>query len=198
MSIPYSLLELSIIREEFDAKDAYDRSLSLAQKAENLGFTRMWLAEHHNMAFVGSSSPQILIGYIANGTKTIKLGSGGIMLPNHSPLIIAEQFGTLATLFPGRIDLGLGRAPGTDQTTAKALRRGRMESVQEFPNDLDELSNYFSEDNIDQKVRAFPAEGLDVPIYLLGSSMNSAVLASEKGLPYAFVSHFAPGYLISA
>lgn len=195
---PYSLLDLAIIREDFDAKDAYERSLQIAQRAEQLGYTRMWLAEHHNMANVGSSSPQILIGYLANGTSTIRLGSGGIMLPNHSPLIIAEQFGTLATLYPNRIDLGLGRAPGTDQTTATALRRGRHESVQEFPNDLDDLRHYFSEENIDSKVRAFPAEGLDVPIYLLGSSMSSAVLASQKGLPYAFASHFAPGYLINA
>lgn len=198
MKIPYSLLDLAIIRENHDAKEAYERSLNLAKHAEKLGYTRMWLAEHHNMANVGSSSPQILIGYLANGTSKIRLGSGGIMLPNHSPLIIAEQFGTLATLYPNRIDLGLGRAPGTDQTTAQALRRGRMESVQEFPNDLDDLRQYFSEENRDQKVRAFPAEGLEIPIYLLGSSMSSAVLASQKGLPYAFASHFAPGYLISA
>ncbi len=195
---PYSLLDLAIIREDFDAKDAYARSLQIARHAEQLGYTRMWLAEHHNMANVGSSSPQILIGYLASGTSTIRLGSGGIMLPNHSPLIIAEQFGTLATLYPNRIDLGLGRAPGTDQTTATALRRGRHESVQEFPNDLDDLRQYFSEENMDSKVRAFPAEGLDIPIYLLGSSMSSAILASQKGLPYAFASHFAPGYLISA
>ncbi|MBN7817428.1 LLM class flavin-dependent oxidoreductase [Algoriphagus pacificus] len=198
MKIPYSLLDLAIIRENHDAKEAYERSLNLAKHAEKLGYTRMWLAEHHNMANVGSSSPQILIGYLANGTSKIRLGSGGIMLPNHSPLVIAEQFGTLATLYPNRIDLGLGRAPGTDQTTAQALRRGRMESVQEFPNDLDDLRQYFSEENRDQKVRAFPAEGLEIPIYLLGSSMSSAVLASQKGLPYAFASHFAPGYLISA
>lgn len=198
MQIPYSLLDLSIIREGFDASDAYARSLALAQRAEDLGYTRMWLAEHHNMAYVGSSAPQILIGHLAQGTKKLRLGSGGIMLPNHSPLIIAEQFGTLATLFPNRIDLGLGRAPGTDQTTASALRRGRHESVQEFPNDLDDLQQYFSEDNLDSKVRAFPAEGLNLPLYLLGSSMSSAVLASQKGLPYAFASHFAPGYLIQA
>ncbi|MEN2281051.1 LLM class flavin-dependent oxidoreductase [Algoriphagus sp. SE2] len=198
MSVPYSILDLSIIREDFDAKDAYERSLQLACLAEQLGYTRMWLAEHHNMANVGSSAPQILIGYLANGTSKIRLGSGGIMLPNHSPLIIAEQFGTLATLYPNRIDLGLGRAPGTDQTTANILRRGRMESVQDFPNDLDDLQRYFSVENANQKVRAFPAEGLEVPIYLLGSSMSSAVSASQKGLPYAFASHFAPGYLINA
>ncbi|WP_086542768.1 LLM class flavin-dependent oxidoreductase [Algoriphagus antarcticus] len=197
-NLPYSLLDLAIIREDYDARDAYERCLEIAKHAEKLGYTRMWLAEHHNMANVGSSSPQILLGYLANGTSTIRLGSGGIMLPNHSPLIIAEQFGTLATLYPNRIDLGLGRAPGTDQTTAAALRRGRHESVQEFPSDLDDLRRYFSEDNMDSKVRAFPAEGLNVPIYLLGSSMSSAVLASQKGLPYAFASHFAPGYLINA
>ncbi|PZX52772.1 luciferase family oxidoreductase group 1 [Algoriphagus ratkowskyi] len=197
-NIPYSLLDLAIIREHYDANDAYERSLQVARHAEKLGYTRMWLAEHHNMANVGSSSPQILIGYLASGTSTLRIGSGGIMLPNHSPLIIAEQFGTLATLYPNRIDLGLGRAPGTDQTTATALRRGRQESVQEFPSDLDDLQRYFSEKNLDSKVRAFPAEGLDVPIYLLGSSMSSAVLASQKGLPYAFASHFAPGYLINA
>jgi len=198
MSIPYSILDLAVIKEDFDAKDAYERSLALAQHAEKLGYTRMWLAEHHNMANIGSSSPQILIGYLASGTSKIRLGSGGIMLPNHSPLVIAEQFGTLATLYPNRIDLGLGRAPGTDQTTAHTLRRGRMESVQDFPHDLDDLRTYFSEENADAKVRAFPAEGLDVPIYLLGSSMSSAVLASQKGMPYAFASHFAPGYLINA
>lgn len=198
MSIPYSILDLAVIREGYDAKDAYDRSLVVAQHAEQLGYTRIWLAEHHNMPNIGSASPQILIGYLANGTKSIRLGSGGVMLPNHSPLIIAEQFGTLATLYPNRIDLGLGRAPGTDQTTAHALRRGRMESVQDFPNDLDDLQRYFSTENAGSKVRAFPAEGLDVPIYLLGSSMSSAMLASQKGLPYAFASHFAPGYLLSA
>lgn len=198
MSLPYSILDLAVIKEGFDAKDAYERSLSLAQRAEQLGYHRIWLAEHHNMPNIGSASPQILIGYLANATKSIRLGSGGIMLPNHSPLIIAEQFGTLATLYPGRIDLGLGRAPGTDQTTAHALRRGRMESVEDFPNDLDDLQRYFSEENATSKVRAFPAEGLDVPIYLLGSSMSSAILAAEKGLPYAFASHFAPAYLLDA
>lgn len=196
--IPYSVLELAILRENEDAKDAYDRSLALAQHAENWGYTRLWLAEHHNMASVGSSAPALLIGYLANGTQKIRLGSGGIMLPNHSPLMVAEQFGTLETLFPGRIDLGLGRAPGTDQTTARALRRGRVETVNDFPQDLDQLQLYFSNDNADSNVRAFPGEGLNVPIYLLGSSMSSAVLAAEKGLPYAFASHFAPTYFLQA
>lgn len=197
-SIPYSILDLAILREDFDAKDAYYRSLDLARRAEKWGYTRFWVAEHHNMPYVGSSAPTLLMGYIAQGTEKIRVGSGGIMLPNHSPLMVAEQIGFLETLYPGRIDLGLGRAPGTDQRTASALRRGRMESVQEFPNDLEELQNYFSEDNADAQVRAFPAEGLDVPIYLLGSSMSSAVLAAEKGLPYAFASHFAPTYFAHA
>jgi luciferase family oxidoreductase group 1 len=196
--IRYSVLELAIIRENEDAKDAYDRSLGLAQHAENWGYTRLWLAEHHNMAYVGSSAPTLLMGYLAEGTKRIRIGSGGIMLPNHSPLMIAEQIGFLETLYPDRIDLGLGRAPGTDQRTASVLRRGRMESVQEFPQDLEDLKRFFSDENIDSPVRAFPAEGLDVPIYLLGSSMSSAVLAAQKGLPYVFASHFAPTYFLQA
>jgi luciferase family oxidoreductase group 1 len=150
------------------------------------------------MSSVGSSAPIILMGYIAGGTKKIRLGSGGIMLPNHSPLMVAEQIGTLETLYPNRIDLGLGRAPGTDQKTASALRRGRMESVNDFPQDLEDLQLYFSQDNSRSEVRAFPAEGLEVPMYLLGSSMSSAVLAAEKGLPYVFASHFAPTYFLQA
>lgn len=197
-SIPYSILDLAIIRQNSDASDAYHRSLDLAQHAEDWGYKRFWLAEHHNMASVGSSAPTILMGYIAGGTKKIRVGSGGIMLPNHSPLMVAEQIGTLETLFPGRIDLGLGRAPGTDQKTASALRRGRMETVNDFPQDLEDLQLYFSIDNSRSAVRAFPAEGLEVPIYLLGSSMSSAVLAAEKGLPYVFASHFAPTYFIQA
>ncbi len=196
--IPYSVLDLAIIKEGYDAADAYARSLDLARHAESLGYARFWLAEHHNMASVGSSSPMLLMGHIAQGTTKIRVGSGGIMLPNHSPLMVAEQIGTLETLFPGRIDLGLGRAPGTDERTASSLRRGRMETVQDFPNDLEELQLYFSEDNAGAPVRAFPAEGLDVPIYLLGSSMSSAVLAAERGLPYAFASHFAPAYFLQA
>ncbi|WP_209331841.1 LLM class flavin-dependent oxidoreductase [Lunatimonas salinarum] len=198
MQISYSILDLAIIREGYDARDAYHRSIDLAHKAETMGYTRFWVAEHHNMAYVASSAPTLLMGYLAQGTEHIRIGSGGIMLPNHSPLIVAEQIGFLETLYPGRIDLGLGRAPGTDQRTASALRRGRMESVQEFPNDLEDLKSYFSADNWDAPVRAFPAEGLNVPIYLLGSSMSSAVLAAEKGLPYAFASHFAPSYFMHA
>ena len=196
--VAYSVLDLAIIRESHDPRDAYVRSLDLARQAEKLGYKRFWLAEHHNMAHVGSSATPILIGYIAEGTKTIRVGAGGIMLPNHAPLVVAEQFGTLATLYPGRIDLGLGRAPGTDQTTARALRRNRIETVEEFPNDLDELQLYLSDENVDGEVRAVPGEGLDIPIYLLGSSMSSAVLAAKKGLPYAFASHFAPSQFISA
>ncbi|HSI76227.1 MAG TPA: LLM class flavin-dependent oxidoreductase [Lunatimonas sp.] len=198
MPIPYSILDLAIIKEDHDALDAYKRSLELAQHAEKWGYSRFWVAEHHNMAYVGSSAPTLLMGYLAQGTNTIRIGSGGIMLPNHSPLMVAEQIGFLETLYPGRIDLGLGRAPGTDQRTAAVLRRGRMESVQEFPQDLEDLKRFFSDDNFDAPVRAFPAEGLNVPMYLLGSSMSSAVLAAEKGLPYVFASHFAPTYFLQA
>ncbi|WP_111671255.1 LLM class flavin-dependent oxidoreductase [Algoriphagus litoralis] len=197
-SIPYSILDLAILRKNADAADAYHRSLDLAQHAEAWGYSRFWLAEHHNMSSVGSSAPMILMGNIAGGTSKIRVGSGGIMLPNHSPLMVAEQIGTLETLYPGRIDLGLGRAPGTDQKTASALRRGRVETVNDFPQDLEDLQLYFSLENSRSEVRAFPAEGLEVPIYLLGSSMSSAVLAAEKGLPYVFASHFAPTYFLQA
>lgn len=197
-TFPYSVLDLAILKEGHEARDAYTRSLDLAQHAEKWGYSRFWLAEHHNMASVGSSSPIVLIGHIAQGTQKIRVGSGGIMLPNHSPLMVAEQIGTLERLFPGRIDLGLGRAPGTDQKTAAVLRRGRVETVNDFPKDLEALQRFFSNENADAPVRAFPAEGLEVPIYLLGSSMSSAILAAQKGLPYAFASHFAPAYFIQA
>ncbi len=196
--ISYSLLDLAILAQNETASAAYRRSLDVAQLAEKLGFSRYWLAEHHNMPHVGSSAPTILMGYIAQGTTKIRVGSGGIMLPNHSPLVVAEQIGTLESLYPGRIDLGLGRAPGTDQQTASVLRRGRLESVHEFPADLQALKAYFSGDLLDHGVRAFPAEGLEVPIYLLGSSMSSAVLAAQEGLPYAFASHFAPSQFLQA
>jgi luciferase family oxidoreductase group 1 len=198
MKIPYSILDLAIIKEGHDARDAYVRSAELAQNAENWNYSRFWVAEHHNMAYVGSSAPTLLMGHIAAQTQRIRVGSGGIMLPNHSPLMVAEQIGFLETLYPGRIDLGLGRAPGTDQRTAAVLRRGRMESVHEFPQDLDDLQRFFSDENVDSSVRAFPAEGLQVPIFLLGSSMSSAVLAAKKGLPYVFASHFAPTYFLQA
>lgn len=196
--VSYSILDLAVIKDGFDAKDAYQRSLDVARNAEKLGFTRIWLAEHHNMPYVGSSAPTVLMGYIAGGTEKIRVGSGGIMMPNHSALMVAEEIGTLETLYPGRIDLGLGRAPGTDQKTASALRRGRIETVQDFPNDLEDLQRYFSLDNSRSSVRAFPAEGLEVPIYILGSSMSSAILAAERGLPYAFASHFAPAQFVQA
>jgi luciferase family oxidoreductase group 1 len=170
----------------------------LAQYVESLGFERFWISEHHNMESLVSSATPILIGHIAQGTKTIRVGSGGVMLPNHSPLIVAEQFGTLETLYQGRIDLGLGRAPGTDQLTAKALRRNRSETVHDFPRDILELQTYFSKDNNKAAVRAIPGEGLKIPLYLLGSSTFSAQLAGAKGLPYAFASHFAPTHLHEA
>lgn len=196
--VAFSVLDLAIIKEQHDAADAFERSLDLAKHTEKWGYKRFWLAEHHNMVSVGSSATAVLIGHIAGGTRHIRVGSGGIMLPNHAPLMVAEQFGTLASLYPDRIDLGLGRAPGTDQTTARALRRDRLETVEEFPRDLEELQLYLSDDNIDGKVRAIPGEGLDIPIYLLGSSMSSARLAAKKGLPYAFASHFAPAQFLDA
>ena len=191
-NIPLSVLDLATITQGNQAADAFHNSLDLARKAEYLGYQRFWLAEHHNMESIASSATSVLIGYIAGGTTSIRVGSGGIMLPNHAPLVIAEQFGTLASLYPGRIDLGLGRAPGTDQVTARALRGERVETVQDFPNDVQELIQYFSVENQRSRVRAIPGEGLDIPIWILGSSLFSADLAANMGLPYAFASHFAP------
>ncbi|CAG5000902.1 hypothetical protein DYBT9275_02555 [Dyadobacter sp. CECT 9275] len=196
--IPFSILDLAPITEGNDAGTTFRNSLRLAQRAEELGYKRYWLAEHHNMESVASSATSVLIGYIAGGTTTIRVGSGGIMLPNHAPLVVAEQFGTLASLYPGRIDLGLGRAPGTDQVTARALRRSYMESVQDFPEDVMALQTYFSAENKSSKVRAIPGEGLDIPIWILGSSTDSARLAAHLGLPYAFASHFAPNHFLNA
>ncbi|MEP6645938.1 MAG: LLM class flavin-dependent oxidoreductase [Saprospiraceae bacterium] len=196
--IPFSVLDLAPITEGHNAATSFKNSLALAQRTEELGFNRYWLAEHHNMDSVASSATAVLIGYIANGTKTMRVGSGGIMLPNHAPLMVAEQFGTLASLFPHRIDLGLGRAPGTDQLTAMALRRGRMETVEDFPADIQMLQRLFSADNSTSQVRAIPGEGLDVPIWILGSSTDSARLAAQMGLPYAFASHFAPAQFLTA
>ncbi len=196
--IPFSVLDLAPITEGNTAQTTFKNSLKLAQRAEELGYSRYWLAEHPNMDSVASSATSVLIGYIAGGTKTIRVGSGGIMLPNHSPLVIAEQFGTLASLYPNRIDLGLGRAPGTDQLTAMALRRSQMEKSQDFPNDVVALQTYFSADNKMAKVRAIPGEGLDIPIWILGSSTDSAWLAAHMGLPYAFASHFAPTHFHNA
>ncbi len=196
--IKFSVLDLAPITEGNTAATSFKNSLALAQRAEQLGYNRYWLAEHHNMDSVASSATAVLIGYIAGGTTTIRLGSGGIMLPNHAPLMVAEQFGTLASLYPGRIDLGLGRAPGTDPITAMALRRGRMETAEDFPADVQTLQRLFSAENVNAKVRAIPGEGLDIPIWILGSSTDSARLAAQMGLPYAFASHFAPSQFLTA
>lgn len=196
-NIPFSILDLATITQGRTIADAFHHSLAAAQAAERFGYNRYWLAEHHNSVGVGSAATSVLIGYIAQGTSTIRVGSGGIMLPNHSPYIIAEQFGTLATLYPDRIDLGLGRAPGTDQLTARAIGR-QQARVEEFPTDIRKLQMYFSKENATSAVRAIPGEGLDIPIWVLGSSPDSARLAGEMGLPYAFASHFAPTHLFHA
>lgn len=194
----FSVLDLVPIALGNTHVQSMQNSLDLAINVEKFGYKRFWVSEHHNTDTLVSSATVVLLGYLAQGTSKIRIGSGGIMLPNHAPLIVAEQFGTLATLYPNRIDLGLGRAPGTDQLTAHALRRGKQESVQDFPNDIEELQTYFSKENQDGRVRAIPGEGLDIPIYLLGSSTFSAQLAAKKGLPYAFASHFAPTHLLDA
>jgi len=190
--IKLSALDLSVIIEGGDAATAIARTVEAARHVEHLGYARIWLAEHHNMEYIASSATSVLIGHVADKTDHIRVGSGGIMLPNHAPLAIAEQFGTLESLYPGRIDLGLGRAPGTDQLTAAALRRNNLGTAYHFPSDIRELQLYFSDDNSDGRVRAFPGEGLDIPIWVLGSSTDSAYLAAEMGLPYAFAAHFAP------
>jgi luciferase family oxidoreductase group 1 len=197
-NISYSILELASVANGSTPADTFQYSLDLAQKAEELGYHRFWLAEHHNMVSIASSATSVLIGYIAGGTTKIRVGSGGIMLPNHSPLIVAEQFGTLGSLYPGRIDLGLGRAPGTDQVTAHAIRSDRMHAVYKFPEEVSQIQQYFSLDNRRAKVRATVAEGVEVPFYILGSSTDSAHLAAKMGLPYAFASHFAPALLFEA
>jgi luciferase family oxidoreductase group 1 len=196
--IPFSVLDLSPIPAGATAADAFRHSLDLARHAEQWGYLRYWLAEHHNMTGIASAATSVVIGHIAGGTKTIRVGSGGVMLPNHAPLVIAEQFGTLASLYPGRIDLGLGRAPGTDQTTARALRRDLQGGADTFPDDVVELQRYFADPVEGQRVRAVPGAGLNVPIWLLGSSLFSAQLAAALGLPFAFASHFAPDYLLTA
>ena len=197
-NIPISILELAIITEDSNAKETFEKTKTLAQLADDLGYNRFWLAEHHNMAHVASTATVILIGYIASQTKKIRVGSGGIMLPNHAPLIIAEQFGTLEILYPNRIDLGLGRAPGTDGMTAQAIRKDFYEQSQRFPQNVAELQKYFSKDNAAANVRAFPAEGTNVPVWILGSSLDSAALAAANGLPYAFAGHFAPKLMYQA
>ena len=194
---PLSILDLAFVPEGGTPADALRNTLDLAQHAEKWGYRRFWLAEHHNMVGIASAATAVVIGYVAAGTRTIRVGAGGIMLPNHSPLVIAEQFGTLESLYPGRIDLGLGRAPGTDQRTLLALRRDPM-SADRFPDDVVELQQFFEEAQPGQKVQAVPGAGLKVPLWILGSSLFGAQLAGILGLPYAFASHFAPAALIPA
>ena len=193
-----SVLDLSPIVQGGDASQALANSLDLARNAERLGYRRFWLAEHHNMTGVASAATAVVIGHVAGGTSIIRVGAGGIMLPNHAPLMIAEQFGTLAALYPGRIDLGLGRAPGTDQMTARALRRTLVGDIDEYPRDVIELMAYFQPPRPGQMVQAVPGAGLDVPIWILGSSTYGAQLAAALGLPYAFASHFAPADMEAA
>ncbi|MGD8174550.1 LLM class flavin-dependent oxidoreductase [Marinimicrobium sp. ARAG 43.8] len=187
----FSLLELASVREDETITDTLRHSLCYAQRADELGFERFWLAEHHNMEGIASAATSVLIGHIASGTKRIKVGSGGIMLPNHPPLVIAEQFGTLACLYPGRIELGLGRAPGTDAITMRALRRD-MRAADDFPQEVGLLQQLLAPLKPGQKLKAIPGAGTEVPIWLLGSSLFSAQLAAQRGLPYAFAGHFAP------
>ena len=195
--VQLSVLDLAYIGEGFAPADALANALDLAQHAEAAGFKRFWLAEHHNLAGIASAATAVCICHVAGGTKTIRVGSGGIMLPNHSPMIIAEQFGTLATLFPDRIDLGLGRAPGTDQVTLRALRRG-ADASEYFPQDVVELQALLGPPQGNQAIHAIPGEGTNVPLWILGSSLYGAQLAAMLGLPYAFASHFAPGALMQA
>ncbi|MBU8905316.1 LLM class flavin-dependent oxidoreductase [Desertibacillus haloalkaliphilus] len=195
--IELSILDLAPVLEGSTPAESFKNSLTLAQRAEELDYHRFWLAEHHSMPGIASSATSLVIGYIANGTSKIRVGSGGIMLPNHAPLVIAEQFGTLESMYPGRIDLGLGRAPGTDQMTAHALRRNHHSDGSEFPELVAELRSYLNPTSRNL-VRAIPGEGLDIPIWLLGSSGFSARLAAKLGLPFSFASHFAPDYLLPA
>jgi luciferase family oxidoreductase group 1 len=194
---PLSVLDLAMVPLGKTPADTFANSADLARHVEQLGYSRYWLAEHHNMEGIASTATAVLIGHIASKTKTIRVGSGGIMLPNHAPLVVAEQFGTLGTLFPNRIDLGLGRAPGTDQLTAMALRRDQN-AVVDFAENVLELQKYLSAANATAAVRAIPGEGLDIPFWILGSSTDSAYLAASLGLPYAFASHFAPAQLFDA
>ena len=197
--IPFSVLDLSPVLQGSDAAQSFRNTLDLAQHAEGWGYQRYWLAEHHNMPGIASAATAVVIAHVAGGTAKIRVGAGGVMLPNHAPLVIAEQFGTLESLFPGRIDLGLGRAPGTDPGTMRALRRHHQrDSADTFPQDVQELQGYFAAPQPGQSVRAYPGSGLNVPIWLLGSSLFSAQLAAELGLPFAFASHFAPDYLQAA
>jgi luciferase family oxidoreductase group 1 len=195
--VPLSVLDLAPITRDSDAATALRNSLDLARHAERLGYRRYWVAEHHNMPGIASAATAVVIGHLATGTSTLRIGAGGIMLPNHAPLVIAEQFGTLESLFPGRIDLGLGRAPGTDQLTARALRRTLATNPDEFPRDVAELMAYFTPED-GQTVNAVPGAGLRVPIYILGSSLFGAQVAALFGLPFAFASHFAPALMTQA
>ncbi|SQF93344.1 luciferase [Paucimonas lemoignei] len=196
--VKISALDLVPVRHDKGPAESLRNSLDLAQHVEQLGYNRFWVAEHHNMDGIASSATSVLLGYLAGGTSTIRVGAGGVMLPNHAPLVIAEQFGTLASLYPDRIDLGLGRAPGSDQMTARALRRERSGSADDFPQDVAELMAYLGPRTPDQRVIAVPGSGTNVPIWLLGSSLFSAQLAGQRGLPYAFASHFAPRYMRDA
>jgi len=193
-----SVLDLAFVAEGSTPADALHASLDAARHAERLGYRRFWVAEHHNMVGVASAATSVVVGYLAGGTERIRVGAGGIMLPNHSPLQVAEQFGTLESLYPGRIDLGLGRAPGTDQTTARAMRRDLVAAAERFPEDVVELRGLFEAARTDQAIRAVPGAGLHVPLWMLGSSLFGAQLAARLGLPYAFASHFAPAALDQA
>lgn len=197
-NIKFSTLELATVVKGSNHAEGIQRAVESAKASEQYGFERIWLAEHHNMEYVASSATSLLIQHIASQTKHIRVGAGGIMLPNHAPLVIAEQFGTLETLFPNRIDLGLGRAPGTDQVTAMALRRNNLNTSFYFKDDVLALQQYLDASNVTSKVRAFPGEGLPIPVWILGSSTDSAYLAAELGLPYAFAAHFAPAMLPQA
>jgi luciferase family oxidoreductase group 1 len=194
--IPFSVLDLAPIAEGSTARTSFHNTLDLAQHAERWGFQRYWLAEHHGMPGIASAATAVLLGYVAQGTSTIRVGAGGVMLPNHSPLVIAEQFGTLESLYPGRVDLGLGRAPGSDQAAMRAMRRNLASDADQFPQDVVELMNYFSDKPT--PVMAVPGAGLKVPLWILGSSLFGAQLAAALGLPYAFASHFAPGMMLQA
>lgn len=196
--IPLSLLDLAPIIQGSTAKEAFAHSLDIAQLAEKLGYHRYWLAEHHNMTGIASAATSVLIGYLAANTHNLRLGSGGVMLPNHSPLVIAEQFGTLNTLYPERIDLGIGRAPGSDQRTMQALRRHMNTDIDNFPQDVAQIINWFDAINPEPAVRPVPGFGEKIPVWLLGSSLYSARLAAQMGLPFAFASHFAPDLLLQA
>ena len=196
--IPVSLLELALITQGSNVRDTLQKTSDIAQKADELDYKRLWFAEHHNMPHIASAATVVLISYYAQKTKKIRIGSGGIMLPNHSPLVVAEQFGTLDALFPRRIDLGLGRAPGTDPVTAQALNKNFFQAAQQFPQHVAELQQYFSPENSSFPVRSFSSESASVPFWILGSSTESAKLAARYGLPYAFASHFAPNQLLEA